>query len=224
MSFAFLYRPRPPRPRDARTILLSRPGCNPNLSPAARKGASELFSRAMTDANRIRCFRFRSLPMPRRPDRQAGRVQGIRKNSPWMPLYGRICVVCTPEKVTENPCADYRVGAAPSAPEKALPSFPMGRSAIFPPLARGGPARRNPAHSFFLAGGGASLELFTKRCGLKVRRCDILSRPNCLRGWKPHLRKSLAKWLQYFENRSNPRLHSCAASGSEKWLEVKENL
>ena len=47
------------------------------------------------------------------------------------------------------------------------------------------------------------IERFTKRCGLKVRRCDILSRPNCLRGWKPHLRKSLAKWLQYFENRSS---------------------
>ena len=48
------------------------------------------------------------------------------------------------------------------------------------------------------------IERFTKRCGLKVRRCNILSRPNCLRGWKPHLRKSLAKWLQYFENRSSP--------------------
>ena len=49
------------------------------------------------------------------------------------------------------------------------------------------------------------LEQFAKRCGRKVRGCDILARPNCLRGWKPHLRKSLAKGLQYFENRSRGR-------------------
>ena len=40
------------------------------------------------------------------------------------------------------------------------------------------------------------LERFAKMCGRKVRRCDILSRPNELRGWKPHLRKPPAKWLQ----------------------------
>ena len=40
------------------------------------------------------------------------------------------------------------------------------------------------------------LEHFAKMCGHKVRRCDILSRPNLLRGWKPHLRKPPTKWLQ----------------------------
>ena len=113
------------------------------------------------------------------PRRHAGEVlrEARAGRGPWNGGDVHAVLVATHAR---NPGADEDPERAQlhAAPERFLPEIVVHWA---------------PAAAF---GAPAELEHFAKMCGHKVRRCDILSHPNLLRGWKPHLRKPPAKWLQ----------------------------